>query len=140
MFWDSSALVSILLREPKSPEFVDRFERDRNPAIWWATRLECHSALARHARERRTKRETILEGIERLRDVHARAFELAPSEEVRHRAIRLLNVYPLRAGDALQLAAALTWCEEQPLNEMFVCLDTRLREAARREGFSVLPE
>ncbi|MBI3050076.1 MAG: hypothetical protein HYY76_17390 [Acidobacteria bacterium] len=36
---------------------------------------------------------------------------------------------------ALTLAAALVWCEEQPASETFVCLDRRLREAARREGF-----
>jgi hypothetical protein len=46
----------------------------------------------------------------------------------------------LRAADALQLAAALIWCEEQPAGEVFVCLDDRLREAARREGFTLVPE
>ena len=64
---------------------------------------------------------------------------LAPSDEVRHRAGRLLATHPLRAADALQLAAALVWSEEQPLGEVFVSLDDRLREAARREGFALLP-
>jgi hypothetical protein len=48
-------------------------------------------------------------------------------------------MHPLRAADAFQLAAALLWCEEDPSRETFVCLDDRLLEAARREGFRILP-
>ena len=56
------------------------------------------------------------------------------------RAARLLAVHPLRAADALQLAAALLWCEEQPHAEGFVSLDVKLREAAFKEGFTVRPD
>ena len=59
---------------------------------------------------------------------------------VRHRAERLLALHPLRAGDALQLSAALVACEERPEGELLVCLDARLREAAAREGFHLVPE
>jgi hypothetical protein len=48
-------------------------------------------------------------------------------------------VHPLRAADALQLAAALVWVEEQPHGEGFVSLDGRLRDAAAREGFTLVP-
>jgi predicted nucleic acid-binding protein len=65
---------------------------------------------------------------------------VSPTDEVRRRAARLVAVHPLRAADALQLAAALLWCEEQPHNEVFVSLDGRLRDAARNEGFDVRPE
>lgn len=44
-----------------------------------------------------------------------------------------------RAADALQLAAALIACDEQPSLPPFVALDHRLADAARREGFRVLP-
>jgi hypothetical protein len=46
---------------------------------------------------------------------------------------------PVAPAVALKLAAARVWCEEQPAGESFVCLGERLREAASREGFSVLP-
>jgi uncharacterized protein len=46
----------------------------------------------------------------------------------------------MRAADALQLAAALVWCDEQPQGEVFVTLDERLADTARREGFTTLPE
>jgi hypothetical protein len=59
---------------------------------------------------------------------------------IRDRALRILAVHPLRSADALQLAAALVYCSEQPREEPFVCLDDRLRQAARTEGFILVPE
>ena len=51
---------------------------------------------------------------------------------------RLLRVHPLRAHDALQLAAALTWAGSPPSGEI-VAFDHTLREAARLEGLTPLP-
>jgi hypothetical protein len=39
----------------------------------------------------------------------------------------------------LQLAAALVWCGGQTRGAEVVSFDSRLREAALREGFGVLP-
>ena len=65
--------------------------------------------------------------------------EVGALELVRSRALRLLNTHPLRAADAMQLAAALVASDERPESLPFVCLDDRLRDAARKEGFKVLP-
>jgi predicted nucleic acid-binding protein len=66
--------------------------------------------------------------------------EIQPGEVLRERALRLLASHNLRAADALQLAAALVWAEERPAGRRFICLDAHLREAARLDGFTVLPE
>jgi hypothetical protein len=139
MFWDSSALVSGLLDDARSAEMIDAFDRDPTPAIWWTTPVECRSAVVRAVREKRASHDSATEAMERLRDARSQTREILPVEGVRARAIRLLTQHPLRAADALHLAAALVWCEEQPTNETFVSLDRRLREAARREGFTVFP-
>ncbi len=65
--------------------------------------------------------------------------EITPGPEIREQAVRLLGLHPLRGADALQLAAALIWSDGRPWGQQFVCLDTRLCEAASAEGFSVLP-
>jgi predicted nucleic acid-binding protein len=65
--------------------------------------------------------------------------EIQPSQEVRKYAERALLLHPLRAADALQLAAALVWTNGHGTGHDFVCLDQRLRDAAHREGFQVLP-
>lgn len=74
-----------------------------------------------------------------LRTLHETWTEVEPANAVREQAGRILRLHPLRAADALQLAAALVWCQGDPLQQEFVCLDQRLRVAARREGFTVLP-
>ena len=139
MFWDSSALVPLLVPEPQSAALATLVTDDKEATIWWGTPLECHSALHRRNREHPIPAAVMTTAIERIRTVVEHADTVSPSDELRRRAARLLAVHPLRAADALQLAAALLWCEEQPHSEGFVSLDVRLREAALKEGFTTLP-
>jgi uncharacterized protein len=139
MFWDSSALVPLLVPEAQSGTATTLLAGDRDPAIWWATPLECHAALCRRHRERAINDRLFASAADRLRGIGEHVDTIAPTDDVRRRAARLVAVHPLRAADALQLAAALIWCEEQPHGETFVSLDTRLRDAAQREGFAVRP-
>ena len=53
--------------------------------------------------------------------------------------IHRIRAYLLRTADSLQLAAALIACEEKPQTLPFICNNARLREAAAKEGFHVLP-
>lgn len=139
MFWDSSALVPLLVPESQSVVLAALIADDKEATIWWATPLECHSALHRRHREHPLPQSAMTSAIERIRTLVEHTDTVSPSDELRRRAARLLAVHPLRAADALQLAAALLWCEEQPHAEGFVSLDVRLREAALKEGFTVLP-
>lgn len=139
MFWDSSAIVPLLVSESRSADLTMLIAEDKEMTMWWATPLECQSALHRRHREAPLEPVVMATATERLRAVVEHADTVSPTDEVRRRAARLVAVHPLRAADALQLAAALIWCEEQPHGEVFVCLDARLRDAAQREGFDVLP-
>jgi predicted nucleic acid-binding protein len=139
MFWDSSAIVPLLVAEAQSDAMTRILAGDTEPVIWWATPLECQSAVQRRHRVEPFKPAHLTAYTDRLRQFVHHADTVAPTDDVRRRAARLLAVHPLRAADALQLAAALVWAEEQPHGEMFVSLDQRLREAAGREGFSLIP-
>lgn len=139
MFWDSSALVPLLIAEARSEALTHQISGDTEPVIWWATPLECQSAVQRRHREQAFAAAQMTSYNERLRQIVHHADTIAPTDEVRRRAARLLAVHPLRAADALQLASALIWCEEQPHGEIFVSLDSRLRDAAAREGFTLVP-
>ena len=77
--------------------------------------------------------------MRRLGELIEDADVVDPTLRLRERAGRVLRAHPLRAVDALQLAAALVWCDDAPSEETFVCLDDRLRDAARREGFMIQP-
>ncbi len=139
MFWDTSAIVPLLVDEAQSAALTGHLEVDREPAIWWTTPVECQSAIQRRHREAVIASAELPAINERLRHLLQHVDTVAPSDEVRRRAARLLAVHPLRAADALQLAAALLWSEEQPHGESLVSLDTRLRDAAAREGFALVP-
>ncbi len=65
--------------------------------------------------------------------------EVRPEDDLRLLAALLSKDHPLKTADALQLAAALRWCEGNASGTGFVCLDDQLRQAAQGEGFDVLP-
>jgi len=138
-FWDSSALIPIVVREGRSPLVETLATDDPEMIVWWASPVECGSAVHRLRREgvfTPTAAAQVLAGLAAVLDA---ANAVQPGDEVRAKALRLLRVHPLRAADALQLAAALLWTRERPGGRDFVCLDERLRTAAAIEGFQVLP-
>lgn len=137
-FWDTSAVVPLLLQQEATARVTGLLSDDPEIVAWWGTPVECASAAARLRREERltvAEEERALELLSRLRDSW---LEVLPSEVVRERAFRLLRVHPLKAADALQLAAARVWARDAPGAEL-VTFDERLALAARLEGFRVLP-
>jgi predicted nucleic acid-binding protein len=106
-------------------------------AVWWGTPVECASAIARLERDGAPP-ERVVEAFARLDDIARAWTEVEPHDEVRDVARRLLRVHPLRAADALQLAAAYVIAERRPATLEVVTLDERLRLAAMKEGFVTL--
>ncbi len=105
---------------------------------WWATRVECASALFRLRREEAIDETVLAHAFKKMEAFFEKCLEVVPSDAVRKRAIRILRAHSLRAADALQLAAALVACHEEPGSLSFVSSDQRLRAAAEKEGFTVL--
>jgi predicted nucleic acid-binding protein len=139
-FWDSSAIIPLCLKEPHTEKIFHLARADEDLVVWWATRIECHSAISRRRREGILSAEAERQAKSILDALAGEWSEVQPSEKVRQRAARLLRVNPLRAADALQLSSALLWANESTSDLEFVCLDVNLREAAFNEGFSVLPK
>jgi uncharacterized protein len=137
-FWDSSAVIPLLLDEGRSTEVVRLFDVDGEQTVWCLTEVEAASAIARKAREGMiAERENAARS--QLRFLRERWIEVSSVEGVRKRALRLLSIHALRAADALQLAAAIVSCDEQTETLPFVCIDDRLADAARKERFPVVP-
>ncbi|MGQ0816035.1 MAG: type II toxin-antitoxin system VapC family toxin [Gemmatimonadota bacterium] len=136
-FWDTSALVCVIIDDPRTEFARGLLERDEEAVVWWSTYVECCSAVARRRREQRLAPQAEQRGLAWLDGLRSSWYELAPTEDVRKQARRLLNVHTLRAADALQLAAAIVWMGYGGEGD-FVTFDARLAEAARREGFDVV--
>jgi len=138
-FWDSSAVIALCVDEPTSAAIRSLLRYDPSLVAWWSTRTECLSGLLRRAREGSISGRGLAEARAALTALADSWVEVQPSESVRSGAERLLAAHTLRAAHALQLAAALVWCGGQARGAEVVSFDGHLREAALREGFSVLP-
>ncbi len=139
-FWDTSAVVPLVVVQPATREMRALAEADPSMVVWWATRTECVSALARLARNGTFTSKAEGQARSVLSALATAWSEISPSTPLRERAERLLAVHPLRAADAFQLSAALLWARGRTAMHAFISFDTRLRAAAVREGFRVLPE
>jgi len=136
IFWDSSAVVPLLVDEAPRDPLLQLLRRDPGMLVWWGTPVECASAIARREREGALGAASL--ALDRLRAVAREWHEVLATETVRSVALRMLRVHALRAADSLQLAAAFVAAEHDPSSLEFVSLDDRLVEAADREGFRVV--
>ena len=134
-FWDSSAIVPLLLKEPATAGMQSLAARDAGMLVWWASQVECASALARLERDGALDEAPAAAAFDRLKQIAAGWHEVEAGDAIREAAIRFLRVHPLRAADALQLAAAFIAADRQPSSLELVTLDDRLAAVARKEGF-----
>ncbi len=105
--------------------------------VWWGSAIEISSAVARLHREGLLSSAEEREARDLLELLRMSWYEIQPGDAVRDQALRLLRLHPLRAADALQLAAGLEW-SGAPARGEFVTFDARLQQAAHREGFRIL--
>lgn len=134
-FWDSSAIVPLLVREENSDFLLDLREADSDMIVWWGTETECLSALARREREGGLDPQAVSLAERGLSNILGAAYEVQPNTELRRIARRLLMTHPLRAADAFQLAASLLFGGSLITELPFVTLDKNLSFAAAKEGF-----
>ena len=137
-YWDTSAIVPLVVAEPASARVRSWASRDAAIVTWAWTRVEVVSALERRARDGHLVPAQRREALARFGQLFDAWDEVTDLLAVRTRAIQFLARHTLRAADAAQLAAALLVSEDDPASITFVCLDGRLAEAAEREGFSVV--
>ncbi|MBK6847781.1 MAG: type II toxin-antitoxin system VapC family toxin [Proteobacteria bacterium] len=137
-YWDTSALVPLLVQEAGS-ELAQAWLREDAQVVTWAlSRVELAGAIERRARQQlisAAERRLLLARLDAL----CRGWdEVTAVLHVVPRAAQLLARHALRAADAVQLAAALIVSEGDPSSLEFVCLDRQLADAAEREGFVTL--
>lgn len=136
-FWDSSAILPLIIDEPGRAPLLELLESDPVMVVWWSTPVELISAVSRQERDGALEPAIAAAAVDRVRRLERAWHQVTPSDSVRNRAQRLLRVHPLRAADSLQLAAALNVAGDDPASTRFVTLDRRLRDAAQREGLDV---
>lgn len=138
IFWDTSALLSLVVEEEPSVTARDLLQIDPAQVAWWGTAVECQSALTRRERDGTLPPDHLQPAKELLAALRGQWLEGIPTSDLRTEASEFVWRHQLRAGDAFQLAAALTWAEGRPKGRRFVAFDKRLAQAARLEGFELV--
>jgi uncharacterized protein len=139
-FWDSSAVVPLIVAQATSPLADGWLSEDPEVALWTLTSVELVSAIRRLVRERALSEREASTAEARADELISASHVIVNVETVKSQARRLLRLHPLRAADAMQLGAALEWAEGRPTGRRLHTLDTQLAFAAAREGFRVVPE
>ena len=137
-FWDTSALIPLVVAERSSSRVERWLREDPNVIVWTLSRVELFSSLARRRREEPRSESSLLAARRDLLSTWEQWSEVTSVEVVRRHAERVVETHPLRAADALQIGAALVASENIPSTLEFVTLDRNLANAAEREGFVVL--
>jgi len=106
--------------------------------VWWATSFEMCSAFERLFRTGELTAAGHAAARMRLDELRQVWREMQPSEPLRSQAEALLARFPLKAADALQLAAALVWSSGAPQRCVLISGDVQLLEAARHLGFQTV--
>ena len=137
-YLDTSALVKLYVREPgterllrlAAPKTGNRF------AVSALARVELHSAVRKRQRLGDME-DSIATQVINLFEKHleTKFVRQILSDSLFDIAVRLVDRYPLRAYDAVQLAGCLVLKKASARQKpVFVCADSQLLRAAKSEG------
>ena len=132
VFLDSSALAKRYVEEPGSDRVEEILSSASSLGVSVISLPEVVSALCRRRREGKLSRQQYSKAKQALSDDIADASVVNVTERVVSRAVDLLESWPLRSSDSLQVASATEW-----LAELFVSADERQCAAARGYGLQV---
>lgn len=136
-FFDSSAIIPILLQQPFSTRARQLLRKYQKPVLAWTTPIEVQSALSRLSRHGYLNDKDYQTALDRFRSIEDIRIEVLPTAILRELAREILQTYDLRAADAIQIGSALLWCNQKPKGNAFVTFDARLADAAAKAGFAV---
>jgi len=141
-YLETSALVKLYVREPGTDRVLRLASRTANHrlAVLALAQAEFRSAVRRRQREGDIEERLATRLIQRFEQhLEARLLRQPVNELVLDKALDLIDRYPLRAYDAVQLAGCLvlksTSAGEDPV---FVCAGRQLIAAAETEGLAAL--
>lgn len=140
-YFDTSALIKLYIEEDGSDQVINLLESlgDGRVFILDVTLLESRSAVRRREREGDISGPDAIRILNQIEEDGASLYLVQPvNPAVIEEAARLIDAYPLRTYDALQLAGCLTVRPSAPGPVTFACADSRLCEAARLEGLGTL--
>lgn len=139
-YFETSALVKLLVVEPDSDLVHGLFRESSARAVHEIAYVEMHSALSRKARTDAVDPAVVSDIRDRIDSLWGLLDRVRVAWRLLQEAARLTADHPLPAYDSLHLASVLRLSAntgEEPFE--FVCFDTTLRRAAETEGIRLSP-
>ena len=140
-YLDTSALVKLYVREPGTEEMIRLASPSSGQtlALLSVARVEFRAAVRRRERLGDIPRDAVDALIARM-EKHLQSLYLVQpvTDAVVEEATALLDRYPLRAYDAMQLAGCLALRSRLGERPSFICSDRDLLAAAENEGLTAL--
>ena len=118
--------MPLLIAETSTRRLQAFAASDPDMLVWWGSKVECVSALARLERDTALAPQAAVRAFGRLEQLAADWHEIDPSDILREAAARFLRVHAFIAA------------EQRPASLEMLTLDERLAGAAQKEGFSVI--
>ena len=137
-FFDTSAIVPLCVAQQTTQQARQLYRGFTRHVVAWTTLIEAAGALYRAVTLGALSESTSRVALNQLAQLEGRWSEIVPSDRLRGLALELLRLHDLRAGDAIQLASALVWCNHKPARRTFVSFDEKLARVAHAVGFEVL--
>jgi uncharacterized protein len=137
-FGDASAIVPLVLTEPTTKAVQTLAEKDPAIIVWWATEVECASAIARLELDDALDDAAATRAFQRLRQLAQTWHEIDASDPIREAAVRFLRVHPLATRMRCSSPLPSSPAERRPSSLEMVTLDDRLAAAARKDGFTLI--
>ena len=132
VFLDSSALAKRYVQEPGSDRVEEILFGASSLGVSMICLSEVISALCRRRRERRLSQQQYLRAKQALFQDLEDSSLIGVTEAVVAHAVELLERWPLRSSDSLQVASAAEWSAD-----LFVSADEKQCAAARGYGLQV---
>jgi uncharacterized protein len=132
VFLDSSALAKRYIQEPGSDRLEEILLGASSLGVSMICLSEVISALCRRRRERRLSQQQYLRAKQAVFQDLEDSSLVGVTEVVLARAVELLERWPLRSSDSLQVASVAEWAAD-----LFVSADERQCVAARGYGLQV---
>lgn len=138
LYFDTSALIKLLVPETGSEQARSAYAETSSVLCASIGYVEATSALTRMRKGKRITSGELRGKQATLERFWRSASIYTANEGLIDLAARIARENALRAYDAVHLAAAVSFAQDEPLE--FACWDRELRAAAKRRGFALVPE
>ncbi len=131
-------MIKLLVNEPGAEETRSAYTEADGIRTTAIAHVEATAALARMRKGRRLTPTQLEQALEDLESIWRGVFTHAVDEALLAKASESALTHSLRAYDAVHLAGALSFASGERLD--FACWDRELREAAKKQGFALIPK